>query len=100
MTQDRSVDERISAWLLEEAPDQLPDRVLHATFERTRVSRRRRAFLGWRSPMNRITPTAFAVGAAAILVIAVGVALLPRSNPSVGARPSPSPTPSNQPSST
>ncbi len=100
MTQDRSVDERISAWLLEEAPDQLPDRVLQATFERTRPSRQRRAFLGWRSPMIRITPTAIAVGAAAILVIAIGVALLPRPNQSVGGGPGPSPSASSTPAPT
>jgi len=99
MTQDRSVDERISAWLLEEAPDQLPDRVLQATFERTRASRRRRVFLGWRFPMIRITPTAIAVGAAAILVIAVGVTLLPRPNQAVGG-PGPSPSASPTPTPT
>jgi Tol biopolymer transport system component len=96
MTQDRSVDERISAWLLEGAPDQLPDRVLQATFERTRLSRQNRAFLAWRPLMNRITPTAFAVGAAAIVVIAIGVALLPRPNQSVGG-PGPSPSLSGTP---
>jgi Tol biopolymer transport system component len=100
MTQDRSVDERISAWLLGEAPDQLPDRVLQATFERTRPSRQRRAFLGWRSPMIRITPTAIAVGAAAILVIAIGVALLPRSNQPVVGGPVPSPSRSPVPAPT
>ena len=50
MTQDRSVDERISVWLLEEAPDQLPDRVLQATFARTSLSRQRRQLLGWSPP--------------------------------------------------
>jgi len=100
MTRDRSVDERISAWLLEEAPDQVPDRVLQATFERTRPSRQRRAFLGWRFPMYRITPTAIAVGAAAILVIAVGVTQLPRPNQSVGGGPGPWPSASSTPAPT
>ena len=100
MTQDRSVDERISGWLFEEAPDQLPDRVLQATFERTRPSRQRRAMPGWRPSMIRITPTAIAVGAAAILIVIIGVALLPRSNqPAVGG-PGPSRSPSPVPSLT
>ena len=102
MTRDRSVDERISAWLLEEAPGQLPDRVFQATFERTRTSRQRRPLLGWRPfPMTRVTPAWFAVGAAAVLVLAVGVALLPRSNQSVGGGPggSPSTTPTASPTS-
>jgi len=43
---ERSFDARISAWLIDEAPDQLPDRVLRATFDQTRGSRQRRAFLG------------------------------------------------------
>ena len=45
MIQDRSVDERIGVWLLEDAPSQLPDRVLQATFARTSVSRQRRQLL-------------------------------------------------------
>lgn len=93
MTRDRSVDERIRNWLFEEAPDQLPDRVLRATFERTRPSRQRRMFLGWRPiPMRSTTTTAIAVGAAAIVLLVIGATQLPRSSPSVGARPSPSPT--------
>src|SRR4051794_11827966 len=40
---ERSFDAQISAWLIDEAPDQLPDRVLRATFDQTRGSRQRRA---------------------------------------------------------
>jgi Tol biopolymer transport system component len=40
-----SLDARISAWLIDEAPDQLPDRVLRATLDRTRGSRQHRALL-------------------------------------------------------
>jgi Tol biopolymer transport system component len=91
MTRDRSVDERISAWLQDEAPDQLPDRVLQATFERTRPTRQRRTIFGWRpSPMSRLTTGLIAVGAAAIAIVVIGVALRP-AQPSVGG-PSPSPT--------
>jgi Tol biopolymer transport system component len=93
MTRDRSVDERISAWLHEEAPDRLPDRVLQATFERTRPIRQHRTILGWRpSPMRSTTTAAIAVGAAAIVLLVVGVTQLPRSDPSVGGGLSPSPS--------
>ena len=41
---------------------------------------------GWRHfPMTHVSPATIAVGAAAILVLAVGAALLPQTNPSVGA---------------
>ena len=97
MTRERSVDERISQWLQEEAPDQLPDRVLEATFERTRVSRQRRVIFGWRPfPVIR-TPAAVAVGAAAIAIVAVGVAVsMPPhrgiGGPGLSATPIPTPT--------
>jgi len=92
MTPDRTRNERISAWLLEEAPDKLPDWVLEATFERLRTERRRRLFAGWRSfPMTRLSPAAIAVGAAAILVVAIGAVLLRGPDPSVGVLPSATP---------
>src|SRR4029079_152168 len=92
MTQDRSVEERISTWLVEEAAEQLPDRVLQAAFEQTRVERQRRVFPGRRDlRMLRVTPTLVAVGATAIVIAVVGVALFPRSNPSIGGGPSASP---------
>ena len=94
MIQDRSAEERISAWLLGEAPDQLPDRVLQATFERTRPTRRLRALPGWRSAPLRIGTAVIAGGAAAVLVLAIG-ALVFKPGPSVSGPPSapPSPTP-------
>jgi Tol biopolymer transport system component len=84
MTEDRSVDERISAWLLDEAPDQLPDRVLRQSFAQTRGIRQVRALLPWRSSMPRFSQATLAVGAAAIVLLAVGAALLPRSNTPIG----------------
>ena len=97
MTQDRSANERISAWLREEAPAQVPDRVLEATFEGIRHDRRR-AIPWWRySPMTR-TPAAIAVGATAVLFLAIGVALVVRPGPSVSNVPSPSPSATSTPS--
>ena len=101
MNQDRSVDERISVWLHEEAPDQLPNRVLQATFERTRPTRQRRN-APWveEFPIIRVSPAAIAVGATAMAVLVIGVALLPRSDPSAGGAPSvlPSASPASSPS--
>ncbi|MEP6638941.1 MAG: hypothetical protein ABJC39_06275 [Chloroflexota bacterium] len=89
MSREPSVDERISAWLLEEAPDQLPARVLAATFERTRAKRQGRPLLGWTSvSMFRTTTALFAAGAATVLIV-VAANLLPRANPSIAG---PSPT--------
>lgn len=47
--------------------------------------------------MFRLSPTAIAVGAAAVAILAVGVALLPRSNQSIGVVPAPSVSPSPSP---
>jgi Tol biopolymer transport system component len=93
MTQDRSLEERISSWLIDEAPRQLPDRVLQATFERTRPSRQHRRPRWW-TPLSAqpLAPAAVLAAAAAVGAIAIGLALLPRSNPSVGGPASPSPT--------
>src|SRR5215212_9983553 len=88
MKPDRSVDERISAWLIDAAPDQLPDRVLDAAFARTHVTgQRRRPWLQRETRMPR-TPLLVAAGAAAIVVAVVGaLVLFPRPAPSVGTVP-------------
>ena len=46
MTTDKRLDEAISRWLEESAQGRLPERVLDATFERTRSSRQQ---VGWRA---------------------------------------------------
>lgn len=46
MSTDRSTDDRISAWLHQEAPDQLPAQVLNQAFERTRATRQARGLFG------------------------------------------------------
>ncbi len=76
MTLERSVDEQISQWLHEEAPDQLPDRVLQAAFERTRASRQHRTLLGRTAGTMVRTPAAVAVGAAAIGIVSIGLVLI------------------------
>jgi hypothetical protein len=92
MPTDRQLDDRISRWLEAEAPAQLPDRVLRATFERTRGTRQR---AGWHALLRRIqvNRTFFALATAAVVVVAVVLgAGLYFNNPGVGAAPSPSPT--------
>ena len=73
MPTDRQLDRTISSWLEADAPGQLPDRVLHSTFERTRRSRQER---GWRAVPGRLQMMhrpILAFGAvAAVAVVAVG----------------------------
>jgi hypothetical protein len=74
MASDKRFDESISRWLEAGAPKQLPDRVLRATFERTRRTRQQES---WRALLGRIQMPRFvsALGGAAVLVIAAVLAL-------------------------
>lgn len=90
---DRQLDERISRWLEAEAPIQVPDRVLRATFERTRTSRQQG---GWRALLGRIQMNRSVIGVAgaALLVVVAAAALdLGRAPSGVGGTASPSPSP-------
>ena len=51
MTSQEQLDQKISRWLEGEAPRQMPDRVLRATFERTRTSRQQER---WPALLGRI----------------------------------------------
>ena len=100
MTTDRQLDDKISRWLEAEAPIQLPDRVLGATFERTRTTRQQG---GWRTLLGRthMNRSVLALGGGAVVVAAIGLALgLYVNNPSSGVggpgSPSPSPAPTRQ----
>jgi TolB protein len=73
MIDERSVDERISAWLFEEAPNELPDRTLAAVFDRTRVSRQRRPLAAWRPPAR---PRLVWLLVALALIVALAAGLL------------------------
>jgi hypothetical protein len=80
MATDERFDESVSKWLEESAPARLPERVLNATFERTRRSRQHvgwRAFLG-RLSMPRSVP---ALGSAAVVVVVAALALNYAVNP-------------------
>jgi Tol biopolymer transport system component len=94
MNRDRSVEDRISLWLESEAPDQLPDRVLRATFELTRRRRQHRMLPAWRPFARlRLTRELAAFGTAAIVLLLAGAALLPRWDARFGGAPTPSPSP-------
>jgi hypothetical protein len=94
----RKLDQMISDWLEAEAPKQVSDRVLRATFERTRKARRQ---VGWRLLPRRLSMPRFVpalAGAAIVLVVGV-VALGVYSNrPGIGVKPSPTPSSSLSPS--
>jgi hypothetical protein len=98
MTADERFDDLMSAWLEEEAaPARLPERVLDATFERTRTSRQQ---IRWRPGLERIhvTRSALVLGGTAVLVMAAALGLrFSADQPAVGgpvvtADPSPEPT--------
>lgn len=74
MATDERFDESISKWLEETAPAQLPERVLEATFERTRRSRQQ---VGWRALLGRIRLSRFApaLGAAVVVVLVAASAV-------------------------
>lgn len=102
MPTDRQLDDRISRWLEADAPTQLPDRVLRATFERTRQTRQQG---GWQHVLGRLQMNRMilGLGGAAVVVLAAVLALgLYFNNPGVGSPPSPSPTtePSPNPTAT
>jgi hypothetical protein len=96
MATGRRPEETISRWLEAEAPTQLPDRVLRATFERTRTTRQQGAWRAvlWRIRMPRLV---LVLGGVAAVVIAAVVALNvfggSQPMPGVGGQASPSPSP-------
>ena len=98
MATDERFDELISGWLEETAPQQLPERVLAATFERTR---RRRQQVGWRVLLGRPQMPQFvaALGSAAVIVVAAALTLNVVVNPqrAVGPPSSGSPSSSQSP---
>jgi hypothetical protein len=70
MAGDRQLDEKISTWLEAEAPGQLPNRVLSATFERTRESAQQG---GWRRFRWSLPVSRFGSAVAATAVVVIGV---------------------------
>lgn len=104
MDNDKQLNQRISKWLEGEAPRQLPDRVLSATFERTRKMPQQR---GWRGLVAKLHVAQLmpALGAAVVLVFMVALAAgLWVNRPGIGGASSPTPaiptaeaSPSDQP---
>ena len=91
------VERRISAWLADEASTRAPDRILPATFERTRRTNQRRFGAAWRTiTVNRTwqLATAAVVG---VVIIGLGAVWLGGPPGIGGPSPTPSPTPSPLP---
>lgn len=73
MSTDKRFDDQVSGWLEQSAPGRLPDRVLEATFERTRASRQQ---ISWRTSLGGLRPgrPTVALGGAVALVLVAAVA--------------------------
>jgi Tol biopolymer transport system component len=103
MNTNATPEDRITAWLLSDAPPQAPDRLLEDTFEQTRRIRRRGSPLDWRifSMMRNIALlTTVAVAVVALVMVggnlldrSPGVGGLPASTPPIGPSPSASASP-------
>lgn len=65
MTSEDRIEDRIALWMLEEAPDEAPNRVVEAAFERTRALRQQRGAWGG---------SQWALAVAAILIVAASIA--------------------------
>ena len=75
MITDRYAEDRIRSWLLETAPRQVPDRVLMATYDRTRRMAQGSSVRRWWSRVTRPLPIVFAAGAIAVVLVALSVGL-------------------------
>ena len=91
------VERLISNWLVEEAPERAPDRILGTAARTIDRTKQRRFGAAWREPM--LISTSRLVAAAAIVIAAVvGAGLIGRSTAGVGDRPSTSAPPTTTPS--
>ena len=87
MNTNATPEDRITAWLVSDAPPQAPDRLLEDTFERTRRIRRRKSPLDWRIfSMMRSIALLTTAGVVVVALVMVGGGLLDRS-PAVGGPP-------------
>ena len=91
MNRQRPIDERLSEWFLHEEPGEIPDRVLDATFARTRAVRQDAAVVGWRVRDMFPRITAAAAVAAVIVIACVNALGVGLPGPSVGPGGAPSP---------
>ena len=87
MNTNATPEDRITAWLVSDAPPQAPDRLLEDTFEQTRRIRRRRSPLDWRIfSMMRSTAVLTTATVVVVALVLIGVGMLDRS-PGVGGPP-------------
>ena len=91
MNTNATPEDRITAWLVSDAPPQAPDQLLEDTFEQTRRIHRRGSLLDWRI-FSMVRSIAVLTTAAVVVValVMIGGGLLDRS-PSVGGPPASTP---------
>jgi hypothetical protein len=100
MTSQSDADRSITAWLVAEAPDRAPQRLLEASREQLRTTRQRRAWWPARRVPLMNAYAKLAVATTAVVVVAIlGFSFLPRGggiggpSPSDAVSPSPLPSP-------
>ena len=73
MNRDTPLEDQVSAWLAEESPGQIPDRLLRTVFEDTRAVSQERALFGWRlGPVSRNLFIAAAASLTIVVALIVG----------------------------
>jgi Tol biopolymer transport system component len=72
MNPKESLEHHVTSWLAEQAPEQIPDRLLRSIFDETRAFRQERPPFGWRPPSMSRPTYFFAAGAVAIVILFVG----------------------------
>jgi TolB protein len=84
MRTNRTVNDRIGAWLRDVAPDELPDVVLGSVFDRTRTTPQRRLTMRWRDLLPARMNIVVAGVATVIVVFAAGALFRGLDAPDVG----------------
>jgi hypothetical protein len=84
MPTDQQLDKQISGWLAAEAPRQLPDRVLRATFDRTRKTRQQGRWRALTEGINVNKLVSISVGAAVVVAVLLFGSQLLGSSSNVG----------------
>jgi hypothetical protein len=98
MNAGRDVERLIAGWLLEEAADRAPDRVLDAARRSIDRTRQRRFVAAWREPVY-VSPIKFAAAAAVVAIAVIGGAFFGRMTAPSGVG-SPGTAPSTAPAAT
>lgn len=99
MNAGRDVERLIAGWLVEEAADRAPDRVLDAARRSIDDTSQRRFVAAWREPMY-VSPIKVAAAAAVVAIAVIGGAFFGRMTAPSGFAGQPSPAPTATPAPT